>query len=83
MDALDEIDLKHLKNVQELKSLANPPREVANLLDIITGHILSKDKKLKGWRNANKHMGNPKKFVQKLKQIDYDSIEDWQIKKVK
>ena len=48
----------NVKDIQELKSLANPPPDCVVVTKTVL--ILKGEKKNHGWPNAQKMMGNPK-----------------------
>jgi dynein heavy chain len=62
-----------VKDVQELKSLQNPPPDCLLVTKAIL--ILKGDRKNHGWPNAQKMMQNPKTFLESLVSYDGNNID--------
>jgi hypothetical protein len=66
-----------LKGIREIKSFASPPKEVAGILNIVCGYILQKKKKGIDYNDSKKMLHDPNRFLKKLRDFNYSSIENW------
>jgi dynein heavy chain len=66
------------KSIQELKALGSPPEACVVVAKAVL--ILKQgEKKNHAWPNAQKMMGNPKKFIDDIVAFDGDNIDDWKL----
>lgn len=72
------------KDIQELKSFANPPKMVKDILSLLMPILDPKVniKKIE-YNDCQKLMANPLALVQRLQSIEFDKVTPQQYKKVK
>ena len=76
--ATDAVNCLEVKAIQELKALGSPPAQCVEVAKAVL--ILMKgEKKNFAWPNAQKMMGNPKKFIEDIQAFDGDNIDDWKL----
>jgi|TARA_B110001450_G_C17466085_1_gene418256 hypothetical protein len=63
-EAKISMDCVVVKDIQEIKSLSNPPKEVANLMELIQMVFGENDP---NWSKAKKLLANPNGFIHNLK----------------
>jgi len=80
--ATEAVNCLEVKSIQELKALANPPSACVDVAKAVL-ILLKGEKKNHAWGNAQKMMGNPKKFIEDVQSFDGDNIEDWRLDALK
>jgi dynein heavy chain len=78
--AEDAVNCLEVKSIQELKSLATPPPACVKVTTAVL--MLKGDRKNHTWPNAQKMMGNPKTFLDSIKNYDGENITDTALKDV-
>jgi dynein heavy chain len=79
--ARDAVDCLDLKDIQIMKTLGSPPADVVLCAKAVL--IMKGEKKNHGWPNAQKMLGQPKPFVESLKNYDMKEIPDWILAELK
>lgn len=80
--ATEAVNCLEVKSIQELKALANPPAACVDVTKAVL-ILLKGEKKNHAWGNAQKMMGNPKKFIEDVQCFDGDNIEEWRLDALK
>ena len=80
--ATDAVNCLEVKIIQDLKALANPPWQCAEVTKGVL-ILLKGEKKNHAWQNAQKMMNNPKKFLEEIQQFNADAIDDWKLDMLK
>jgi len=80
--ATEAVNCLEVKIIQDLKALANPPWQCAEVTKAVL-ILLKGEKKNHAWQNAQKMMNNPKKFLEEIQVFDGDNIDDWKLEMLK
>jgi dynein heavy chain len=80
--ATEAVNCLEVKAIQELKALGSPPEACVVVAKAVL--ILKQgEKKNHTWPNAQKMMGNPKKFIEDIVAFDGDNIDEWRLEAIK
>jgi len=76
MDAIDGLDDKDIK---ELRGLGKPPGGVEDVLAAV-GYLVTNTTKKMDWKDSQKMMSDPARFLQTIQSLDLDSVtpDTWQ-----
>jgi dynein heavy chain len=75
------VDCLTKNSITEMKSLANPPKEVVEVTKAVL--IMRGEKRNHAWNNGQKMMNQPQRFMDELLEYNKEEIDDWIVNDLK
>jgi len=80
--AADAVNCLQIAAVQELKGMGSPPAACVDVGKAVL-ILLKGEKKNHAWGQSQKMMGNPAKFLEEVKKMNLDEIDQWKLDALK